>query len=182
MTKRQNFQLRKLQEKDLETILEWRNSGRVRANMYSDHIISWEEHKTWFNKMQAKEDVSYHICELSQRPIGVISFTDIDWQNQMSFWGFYVGEFNFPLPLGVYVEFLALEYAFETLKFKQLKCEVFNFNQAAIKLHKKFGFRQEEILIDYAFKNDQYLDVIRFSLFQEDWIKNKDKIARLAFR
>lgn len=182
MTKREKFKLRKLEEKDLEPILKWRNSDRVRANMFSDHIISWEEHLEWFKKIQEKNNVSYCVCELGKLPIGVVYFTEIDWDDQTSLWGFYVGELQFPLPLGAYIEFLALEYAFETLMFRKLSCEVFNFNQEAIKLHKQFGFQQEGYFVEQVRKNNQYLDVLFFSLFKEDWIIHKNKIAKLVFR
>jgi UDP-4-amino-4,6-dideoxy-N-acetyl-beta-L-altrosamine N-acetyltransferase len=182
MLKRENYQLRKLTEKDLPTILEWRNSHRIRASMYTDHIISWKEHVAWFDRIQQKKDMSYHICEYCQQPIGVIYFTNIDRENQKSFWGFYLGETNSPRGSGVIMEFLALEHAFEELKIRKLSCEVLEFNTSVIKLHKKFGFQEEGRFIEHIFKNEQYSNVVFLSLFDRTWIENKERYAKLAFK
>jgi len=45
--------LRPIEEGDLATVLEWRNSERIRANMYTDHLISREEHRAGFAKVNA---------------------------------------------------------------------------------------------------------------------------------
>lgn len=182
MAKRENYNLRTLQQEDLEKVLEWRNSERIRINMYSDHIIDWEEHLAWFSRIKDKQDSSYCICELDQRPIGMIYFTDIDLKNSKSVWGFYLGETDTPPGSGVGMEFLALEYAFEKLEIRKLSCEVFEFNKSVIKLHKRFGFEQEGYFAKQILKNNKYLDVVFLSLFQENWFNNKAKLSKLAFR
>ena len=44
MLRRDDCQLRPVLESDLGLIRQWRNSERIRANMFTDHIISSEEH------------------------------------------------------------------------------------------------------------------------------------------
>ena len=97
MAKREDYQLRPLQESDLEMVLSWRNSERVRANMYTDHIISLEEHQTWFKKIKDEPTVDYLICEFQNHPIGLVNFTNIDKNNNKCYWGFYLGETTTPL-------------------------------------------------------------------------------------
>ncbi len=45
------FTLKALSEKELSLILQWRNSKRVRAFMYDDHLITWKEHLEWFQHL-----------------------------------------------------------------------------------------------------------------------------------
>ena len=40
MPKPKDYQLRIMSESDLEMVLDWRNSDRVRQNMYTDCLIS----------------------------------------------------------------------------------------------------------------------------------------------
>ncbi len=40
--------LRQMNEADLEMVLAWRNSDRVRLSMFSPHVINKEEHRNWY--------------------------------------------------------------------------------------------------------------------------------------
>ena len=53
------YSLRQLEEPDLPIILEWRNDESVRKNMYTDHIISIEEHKRWYANLTQRNDQLY---------------------------------------------------------------------------------------------------------------------------
>lgn len=182
MAKKQDYQLRKMSEIDRERVLQWRNSDRVRAYMYTDHIIGIEEHRAWFEKVQQNQNMLYLICELQNRPIGLVCFTDIDRYNQNCSWGFYLGETDVPSGSGACMEFLALEYAFEILKIRKLCCEVFDFNDKVIKLHKKFLFEEEGRLIKHRMKNGDYHDIVCLYLFRETWLQNKDKFSKIIFK
>jgi UDP-4-amino-4,6-dideoxy-N-acetyl-beta-L-altrosamine N-acetyltransferase len=182
MAQKEDYKLRPIQEIDIERVLDWRNSDRVRVNMYTDHIIGIEEHRAWFERMQQNETMLYLICEFKDRPIGLVYFTDIDRYNQSSFWGFYLGETDVPQGSGPAMEFLALEYAFEILNIRKLCCEVFDFNEKVIKLHKKFYFTEEGRFIKHRIKNGDYHDIVFLALFKEIWSANKDKIAKVVFR
>jgi UDP-4-amino-4,6-dideoxy-N-acetyl-beta-L-altrosamine N-acetyltransferase len=182
MAQKEDYKLRPIEEIDIERVLDWRNSDRVRAYMYTDHIIGMEEHRVWFERMQQNQNMLYLICELQYRPIGLVCFTDIDRYNQNCYWGFYLGETDVPPGTGSCMEFIALEYAFDVLKIRKLCCEVFDFNERVIKLHKKFFFEEEGRFIKHRIKNGNYHDIVFLSLFRENWLKNQDKILKVVFR
>jgi|688.fasta_scaffold560825_2 UDP-4-amino-4,6-dideoxy-N-acetyl-beta-L-altrosamine N-acetyltransferase len=182
MAQKEDYKLRPIQEIDIERVLDWRNSDRVRVNMYTDHIIGIEEHRAWFERMQHNENMLYLICEFKDHPIGLVCFTDIDRYNHNCFWGFYLGETDVLQGSGSSMEFLALEYAFDILKIRKLCCEVFDFNEKVIKLHKKFSFVEEGRFIRHRMKNGNYHDIVFLALFREIWQENKEKIARVVFR
>ena len=182
MAKREDYQLRPLQEYDLEMVLSWRNSERVRANMYTDHIISLEEHQTWFKKIKDEPTVDYLICEFQNHPIGLVNFTNIDKNNNKCYWGFYLGETATPLGGGGALGFISMEYIFELVDFRKVCSEVLSFNNKSLKLHKKFSFQEEGCFKKHIYKNLEYQDVICLALFQEDWLQNKNDIAKIVFR
>lgn len=181
MAIKQDYDLRLLTESDLKKVLDWRNSPRIRENMYTDHIISLDEHQNWFNSIKNNPKVSYHICTYQGNPIGLICFTEIDSDNEKCSWGFYLGETNAPFGSGLVMEFIALEYAFDELKIRKLCCEVLSFNQKVIKLHKKFGFEQEGYFTAHVQKNNQYEDVIFLSLFKEKWLTLREQLQSTVF-
>jgi RimJ/RimL family protein N-acetyltransferase len=50
-------------------------------------------------------------------------------------------------------------------------------NNVAIKLYKKFGFKEEGKLKEQLLRDGEYIDVLLMRMTQEDWKKvNKDKI------
>jgi UDP-4-amino-4,6-dideoxy-N-acetyl-beta-L-altrosamine N-acetyltransferase len=182
MSNREDYQLRPLKELDLEMLLNWRNSERVRANMYTDHLITIEEHLAWYQRIKDDQTVDYQICEFQNRPIGLVNFTNIDQTNNKCYWGFYLGEIDIPLGTGKVLGFLGMEYAFENLKIRKICSEVLRFNNKSFKLHKKLCFQEEGIFRKHIYKNNEYQDIICLALFQEDWFNNKSKIYQIVFR
>jgi UDP-4-amino-4,6-dideoxy-N-acetyl-beta-L-altrosamine N-acetyltransferase len=174
MPEREECNLRPVAEADLEKVLEWRNSERICANMYSDHIISMEEHNAWFEGVKGRNNSIYLVFELHNRPVGLVYFTGIDLANSRSHWGFYLGEEGLPPGTGKAMGKLGLEYAFENLQIRKLCGEAIAFNEASIRFHRKLGFIEEAHFVKHILKNGVHEDVISFALFKDDWLKNKE--------
>lgn len=51
----EDFQLERLEKKDLELILNWRNAKEIRSVMYEDHQITIDEHLKWYEKLVMDE-------------------------------------------------------------------------------------------------------------------------------
>lgn len=168
--------LRIMQEKDLETVLKWRNSERVRFNMFTDHIITMEEHLEWFNNINKSNKDVYLVFEYNRMPLGLSYFNKIDRINQTSFWGFYIGDDQPPRGCGTLMGFLSLNYAFFSLDLRKVYGEVFAFNSNAVYLFKKLGFKQEGYLKGHALKKDIYEDVIIFSIFVNEWLNKREEL------
>jgi len=181
MRENQGFRLRNMAEADLETILRWRNAERIRANMYTDHEISMDEHRAWFARTQQDSDTVNLICEHEGVPVGFVNFIQIDRKNGKAYWGFYLGEES-GRGRGPAMEFLALDYAFDVLGLRKLCCEVFSFNQPVLKLHEKFGFKEEGCFRKHVLKKDRYEDIVSLAIFQEDWTMIRERMARICFR
>jgi len=176
MLEREDYRLRPLEEMDLERILMWRNSDRIRAVMFTDHHISEDEHRAWFMRMQQLEDAVGLIFEVKGRSAGLVYFSRIDYHNGLCFWGFYLGEENLPKGTGTIMGFLALDYAFENLGIRKLIGETLAFNTASIKFHKRLGFVEEGRSVRQILKNGRYEDVISFVRFNEGWQKSKQEL------
>lgn len=177
------FELRLLAENDLPKVLEWRNSERVRANMYTDHVISPEEHRRWFEKQRGQPaNEKYLIFASRDRPLGFVSLTRFNPVSETCYWAFYLGETDVPRGTGAIMEFMAIDYAFRELSVRKLCCEVFVFNAAVIKLHHKFGFVEEGRFAEHVLKNGNYEDIVSLALFQREWSRLRPTLYKLCFR
>lgn len=165
----QEYNLRRLAEQDLELVLDWRNSEQVRANMFTDRIISFDEHRKWFQNLQQSGTAQTMVFEYLQKPYGIVNITQISQQNQTCYWGFYMGEPDRPKGLGTVMGYLAIEYIFNTLDMRKLYAEVLDFNTISQNYHEKLGFQQEGHLVEHVWKNGSYRDVFLNSLFRKRW-------------
>jgi UDP-4-amino-4,6-dideoxy-N-acetyl-beta-L-altrosamine N-acetyltransferase len=176
-----DVRLRPLAAGDLDLVRGWRNSDRVRMNMYTTHVIAADEHRAWFARLQNNPAAEAFLFELKGEPIGFLSFTDIDRDHDRAFWAFYLGDENAPRGSGSVMECLALDHAFLTLGLHKLACEVIAFNAAVIKLHKRFGFVEEGVFRDDILREGQYHDVHRLALMRDDWLKVRDEMRAKIF-
>lgn len=160
--------LRQIEDCEIETIRSWRNAPAVRKNMYTTHVISKEEHETWWQQARSREDQKHLIYEQNGRSLGVVGFSSISYMNKNCFWAFYASP-DAPRGTGSKMEFLALEFAFRKLKLHKLSCEVLDFNKAVVKLHRKFGFIVEGTFRQQHRVGEDYADIIRLGIFKSEW-------------
>ena len=166
-------------ESDLATVLSWRNSDTIRKSMYTDHIITREEHRAWFDRISADTRLRHLIFEYRDRPVGVVNCADIGGQSCL--WGFYIGVSDAPRGCGSAMGFFALEHIFEHCGFHRVFGEVFAFNRDSLRFHKRLGFVEDNILPHHAEKDGKYVDVMRLILTAEDWQKIKPTLAHTFF-
>lgn len=170
--------LRPLDERDLEQMLQWRNSDHVRQYSYHDEIITWEQHVNWFRGIKDNSSFKGLIFELEGIPTGVMNFTNIDKRHGRGYWGFYIGRPDTPRGTGTTLCELAVEYAFEKLSIRKLCGEVLAHNQASIALHRKLDFVQEGCFSKHVWKNGSYVDVICYAKFNPNYNEEVRSIGR----
>lgn len=170
---KQKVKLRKISEQDLQTILTWRNSDRVRANMFTDHIITMEEHRRWYDSVKKNDNSVYLIFEYNEKPYGLTNFTDINNLTKTCSWGFYLGNGSYHSGLGTILAYLSIDYAILSLQMEKIYGRVLAFNTASIGLFLKMGFTKDVVLTNYIFKNGAFEDVIIFVLLKDEWLKKQ---------
>ena len=165
------FRLRPMIKSDLNFVLEWRNRPEIRKNMYTTNIISKKEHYAYFDKVWDNPTIDYLICEtIDNIPVGVVNFVKIDIVNQNAFWAFYSGDLS-RRGVGIWMEFLALNYAFESLGLIKLSCEVLDYNMSVVNFHRKFGFKIEGVFHKHHKVENAFSDVYRLTMFRDDWME-----------
>lgn len=159
--------LRPVKDSEIDLMLNWRNDPKVRANMYTHHVISHEEHLAWWRKTKNADTQKYFVYWDGNTPLGIVAFTDIQTENAAS-WAFYAAPIA-PAGTGSKMEFLALDYVFNILKLCRLNCEVLGFNTPVINLHHKFGFTTVEIHKNAHMIDGEGFDIHKLQITREAW-------------
>ena len=125
-----------------EMVLSWRNNENIKRWMYSQDDIKLEDHLSYIDSLEVLIDKQYLTVKKNDRYIGVIDFTNIDFENKITDFGLYSNPFEKVAGVGRILEEICIKYAFELLKLDTLKLEVFDENIQVKNLHKKYNFQE----------------------------------------
>lgn len=70
--------LRLVDERDLETILDWRNRDDVRVWFKTSDRLSFDSHKSWYQRYLAKDDDFFFLIESAGILVGQCAIYNID--------------------------------------------------------------------------------------------------------
>lgn len=76
---------------------------------------------------------------------------------------------DFSKGYGSEASILALNYAFGMLNLHRVELEVFSFNERAIHLYEKLGFKREGIRRDGCYYHHKYYDMITMSILEDEF-------------
>jgi UDP-4-amino-4,6-dideoxy-N-acetyl-beta-L-altrosamine N-acetyltransferase len=174
--------LRPVTADDSARLLHWRNRPEVSAYMYTDHLISADEHARWFAGALKAPDRRYWIIEMDSEPVGLANLAGIDETRRRCEWAYYLAEPSVRgRGVGAAVEFTVIDHVFTGLKLHKLWCEVLVENEAVWRLHESFGFKREALFRDHVWKTGRFQDVVGLGLLADDWAKARATCAaRLA--
>lgn len=133
-----NFTTLSLEEQKM--VLTWRNNIEIRQWMYSQDIISLEDHLSYVSSLESKKDRYYFLVKKDDENIGVIDFTSIDRTNGTAEIGLYAKPQS--KGNGKHLMQEIIKYGFNDIKISKLLANVFITNQKAIALYKRFGFKE----------------------------------------
>ncbi|MBE0417166.1 MAG: UDP-2,4-diacetamido-2,4,6-trideoxy-beta-L-altropyranose hydrolase [Coriobacteriia bacterium] len=162
-------ELRPMDERDLDTVLLWRNSERVRSRMYEDAPIAPEEHERWFAQASRDPCQRQYVFEVRGRPLGVVSFKGVDPTAGACEWGFYMGEEHRPHGAGQAMGRLALRQAFEGLGVRAVLGEVLASNEDSLLYHESLGFERIDPAPATVERGGRPREVVRFRLEAARW-------------
>ncbi|TDO16637.1 MULTISPECIES: UDP-2,4-diacetamido-2,4,6-trideoxy-beta-L-altropyranose hydrolase [Halomonas] len=160
--------LRPMQEPDLERVLAWRNHPQVRRHMYTQRLITLDEHRGWFERASQAPQRHLLIYEQEGEPLGFVNLNVVDTTAGRAEWGFYLAP-DAPRGSGQGLGQCILTYAFTTLRLHKLCGEVLADNTRSQGFHERLGFRREATHRDHFHDGNTYHDVIGFGLLAEEW-------------
>ena len=153
------IEVRAIEDKDLEKIMNWRMRPDITKWMNTDPQLTMESQRKWLEKINSDNDSKHWMIVIDGVDSGVINITDID--GKSAFWGYYIGEKDKrSIQNAVSLELSLYKYCFEVLKLECVKSEVFAANKGVVQLHKKCGNVVDEIRVAEVNKNGVEYDVV----------------------
>lgn len=173
MLKKNACALRPMREADLKTVLEWRNSERVRSVSLDSRMISWDEHRAWFARRALDRLPLSYVFEIAGAPAGVVNFV----REETSFtWSFYLGGRDNPPGAALAMMALGLDVAFTALGACEVKGVVVADNRLSAKLHRRLGFTGQT-----GSRTEKRRYSLIFQLSKADWERKRTDIGHYCF-
>ncbi len=169
--------LRDVEQIARDMIRKWRNMPEVAKFMNTDHQISNEEHRLWFERIQSDQSCRYWIITCDDKDVGVANIYDIDTENSRCYWGSYIASpSDRGKGVGAVVRYSIFKHVFEVLKLNRLCAEVLSFNTLVLRMHEKYGLKQEGVFREHVVKGGVPHDVVCTALLRREWQELKPGI------
>ena len=165
--------LRPLEEQDTANILRWRNADEVRRNLFTQTLLTEEQHLRYFRSMvQSGRCRQYIITEVGPESIdiGTVFLKNIDVAKKQAEFGIFIGE---PKGRGKKLSYLAtysiLRIAFEEIGLNRVYLSVVGDNIPAVKTYLRVGFCETGRELNTFPREDHFVDVIHMAISRESW-------------
>lgn len=167
--------LRKMTGEDVDVYHTWRNDVEVmRTTSPSMDLFTRDDTNGFVNQviLHASSSKSYMIVDSqTNRPIGITSLIQIDLKNRHAECIIDIGEKEYwGKGYGREAMKLLLDYAFLEMNLHRVSLRVFSFNEKAIKLYERIGFKQEGISRQFLFREGKWHDLVHMGILQQEYI------------
>lgn len=161
---------------DLELILKWRNEQEIAQYFREYRILSFEQQKDWFLKINNEGNKSEYFflirTILENEPIGVCGLNYIQWINRTAQLSLYIGKDNLYIDNHGWsdeaCQLLEL-FGCNNLNLNKIYCEVYDFDRKKIQLLNELDYKLEGRFEKHIYKNGSYYD----SLFYGKLLRSK---------
>lgn len=173
MLKGKNVILRQIEESDLESFRDWRNSDIIRPNLREYRPLNMLNQKTWFQSLSSSNHMMFAI-ESEKQLIGCCGLTYIDWKNGYAEVSIYIGYKKWQRK-GYASDSLQLllNYGFNELRLHRIFATIFSYNIESIKLFEKNGFKFDGVIRESRYWNGKFYNEIIYSILSNEY-KNGD--------
>jgi UDP-4-amino-4,6-dideoxy-N-acetyl-beta-L-altrosamine N-acetyltransferase len=178
--KKEDFSIRPMDKRDIDCVLEWRNSDRVRLKMFEHHLIPRENHLKWFESLKGNQTSRCWIFSYKNEPIGVITIKIVDKQTDTWIWGCYLGPMRAVPKAGTIMGFIAHEHFFEVMKVARVTGEAVAANTHSLEFNARLGYRTEKLFTRTNTKGEP-IPAVYLVMDREDWPEHKKRLVSFCF-
>ena len=175
--------LRPLQRADAQRTRVWRNDPEIRDAILGYRFPVTEIMESqWYEKLLSDPGGAralFGIEDLSDESLaGYIQLTAIEWIHRTGILGISIGDKSrHGRGIGSEAILLMLRYAFDCLNLRKIRSEVVGFNQRALRLHVRLGFREEGRLKEQIYLEGAYHDLHQMAILEREF-RQRDEIPR----
>ena len=164
--------LRPLDATDLDLCLRWINDPLLSANLGRRRPMSRAMEVEWLaGQCKSESDLSLAIVlKETDRHIGNVGLHQIDFANRKAEFGILIGEPDvWDQGYGTEATRLMLSHGFDQLGLHRIMLRVFPFNDRAMRVYEKLGFREEGRLRESFYRNGAFHDTVLMSILENEW-------------
>ena len=154
----------------LENALRWMNDPEITATLEFNLGISRKQEEAFFDRIEGPNDTEFvwAIHDETERHIGFIGLTAINWRNRAGTGGLVIGDRS-AWGLGYATEAVRgrTRFAFSQLGLHRINGHTFN--PAMKRVYEKCGYRHEGTARQMFFRDGKWHDVALYGLLESDW-------------
>jgi diamine N-acetyltransferase len=177
--------LRELGAPDISQLNCWRNDPDLIASLVAPfRYIGVEVDRDWYGQYLANRSTAVRlaICHAeSNSLVGAVYLTGIDWITRSAELGIWIGvQHHRGKGAGEFACRHLLRHAFGDLNLNRVYLHVVAGNTAAHSLYRKLGFVDEGRLVEAAFKNGRYVDLVPMAILGRNFPDSTQPAADAA--
>lgn len=161
--------LRTIEEEDLEFMVKNINHPEVRATLRRCLPINMIQEKKFLEEISESDDEVHLLIWDRNDRIGMISLLDIDRQVGSAEIGLWIIPDFWKKGYGTEASKLMVDYGFRELHLHRISARTLRNNPASQKIWEKLGFEKEGVSRDMAFIDGEYVDMVRYSILEDEW-------------
>ena len=165
---------------DVEQFTEWLNDFETTDYIGRSGILTTLNSEKKYLEENSLPEASFVIVKYDDnKMIGTVSLENINHIDRCATLGIFIGDKNFRSKgYGTEAIKLILEYGFKYLNLENIKLDLIEYNERALKCYKKCGFKEYGRRRKCKFVDGKYYDLIEMDIlskeFNEDCIRNKN--------
>lgn len=176
------FRFRRPTTDDAAMLLDWRKRPDVTRWMFTDVEHGVEEQRAWLARCDTREDMRHFVIEAVEergsRPVGYMSFAQIDRANHHCSTGHYFAEAEDRRRFGGYMHAFIMDYAFYRLGMNKVVNSFMEGNTKVLKLQTILHYRPVGVYHEHVFKYGRWHDVHVYEMFERDWASHPHPFPR----
>jgi [ribosomal protein S5]-alanine N-acetyltransferase len=164
--------LRPLECEDVGPLVAWFNDPEVTRFLLRYRPLTRMEEEAFLRKMSESDtDVVLGIAvRESDQFVGCTGLHQLDSRNRHASFGIGVGDKGaWGKGYGTEATRLMVHHAFDTLNLNRVWLRVYEYNERALGMYQKVGFRTEGRLRQDAFHEGRYWDTIVMAVLRDEW-------------
>ena len=169
-------------DEEIEKFTEWMNDFQVTDYTgRSGQITTLIGEKDWLeNSAKNNENRNFNIIDLNNdKLVGTIGLEHFNWIERSAVLGIFIGDEDYRSNgYGTEAIKLLLEYGFKYLNLQNIKLDLMEFNERALKCYQKCGFKEYGRRRKCKYINGKFYDTISMDIlaeeFEGDYIRNKN--------
>jgi RimJ/RimL family protein N-acetyltransferase len=172
LLKGEKVYLDRLKDEDVQAIVTWYEDEEFSRNM--DAVLSIPKTEKDIKKMvelDSEKDFEFAIRKKETKEIvGIVGIEGVLWNHRTAWVSLGVGGENRGSGYGKEALQLAMNLAFNEFNLYRLQLTVFEYNEKAIALYKKLGFKKEGTYRSFLERDNKRYDMLLYGLLRDEYL------------